>query len=97
MIQIDPGSLTENYVTISHNSCIHQYGAGGDNGNECIRIGEGALSKYISRTVVEYNYFEDTGMGDSEAISIKAQENVIHFNTMFNNPAPNVCFQQWRQ
>jgi hypothetical protein len=93
LIQIDPGPDSPNYVTISNNSCQHLPGAGGDNGNECIRIGEGALSKFVSRTVVEYNYFEDTGPGDSEAISIKSQENVIRYNTMFNNPGAMFVFR----
>ena len=54
-------------------------GPGGDYGNEPIRIGVGAKSEFISRTTIEYCYWENTGLGDSESISIKCRENVIRY------------------
>ena len=81
------------YHTISHNSFQHLQGRGGDNGNECIRLGEGSQSAFISRTVVEYNYFEDTGAGDSEAISVKSRENTLRWNTMNKNPDAMFVFR----
>ena len=60
-------------------------GPGGDYGNEAIRLGVGAKSDFISRTTVEYCYWENTGLGDSESISIKCRENVIRYCTFNNN------------
>ena len=81
------------YHVISHNTCQHMPGRGGDNGNECIRLGEGSQSLFTSRTLVEYNYFEDTGPGDSEAISVKSRENVLRYNTMNKNPNAMFTFR----
>lgn len=81
------------YHTISHNSFQHLQGRGGDNGNECIRLGEGSQAAFISRTVVEYNYFEETGAGDSETISVKSRENTLRWNTMNKNPDAMFVFR----
>lgn len=93
MIQIIPNSTIPGYNTIRYCSFKHMPGFGGDYGNECIRIGDGAYSTYISRTLVEYCYFEDTGNGDSEAISVKSKENCLRFNTMNNNPNAMFSFR----
>ena len=68
-------------------------GAGGDNGNECIRLSNGAQSEYIARTVVEYCYFNNTGPGDSEAVSVKCRENVIRYCTFTNNQDAMLVFR----
>lgn len=93
MVQIIPNATNPGYNTIRYCSFKHMPGFGGDFGNECIRIGDGAYSTYISRTVVEYCYFEDTGKGDSEAISVKSKENCLRYNTMFNNPDAMFSFR----
>ena len=93
LIHIDPDPTVPGYHVISHNAFQHLPGAGGDNGNEPIRIGNGAQSTYVSRTIVEQNYFEDTGPGDSEAISVKSRENVLRWNTMRNNPNAMFVFR----
>lgn len=93
LIHVDPDPTVPGYHTIGHNSFLNMPGAGGDSGNECIRIGNGAQSTYSSRTVVEYNYFEDTGAGDSEAISVKSRDNVLRWNTMRNNPNAMFVFR----
>ncbi len=93
MVQIIPNSTIVGYNTIRYCSFKHMPGFGGDFGNECIRIGDGAYSTYVSRTVVEYCYFEDTGNGDSEAISVKSRENCLRFNTMLNNPNAMFSFR----
>jgi hypothetical protein len=67
---------------------------GGDYGNECIRIGNSTLSTFISRTIVEYCYFEDTGLGDSETLSVKSRENILRYNTMNNNPDAMFVFRR---
>lgn len=85
LVQIIPNASNPGYNTIRYCSFQHIPGMGGDYGNECIRIGNSTLSTFISRTTVEYCYFEDTGLGDSEAISVKSRENVLRFNTMNNN------------
>jgi len=93
MVQIIPNATIVGYNTIRYCSFKHMPGFGGDFGNECIRIGDGAYSTNISRTVVEYCYFEDTGNGDSEAISVKSRENCLRFNTMMNNPNAMFSFR----
>ena len=93
LIHIAQDPSIAGYHTISHNSCQHMPGKGGDNGNECIRLGNGAQSTFVARTVVEYNYFEDTGPGDSEAISVKSQENTLRWNTMNRNPNAMFVFR----
>ncbi len=93
MVQIIPNASIPGYNTIRYCSFKHMPGFGGDFGNECIRIGNSSSSTYISRTVVEYCYFEDTGGGDSEAISVKSRENCLRFNTMYNNPNAMFAFR----
>ena len=68
-------------------------GAGGDNGNECIRLSNGAQSSYFGSTVVEYCYFNNTGGGDSEAISVKCRGNLLRYNTFTNNPNAMMVFR----
>ena len=81
------------YVKIRYCSFQNIPGAGGDNGNECIRITNAEPRTYKSRALIEYCYFNNTGLGDSEAISVKSEENVIRFNTMVNNQKANFCFR----
>lgn len=94
MVQIIPNESTPGNNTIRYCSFQHMPGLGGDFGNECIRIGDSTYSLMISRTTVEYCYFEDTGLGDSEAISVKSRENIIRYNTMYNNPEAMFCFRR---
>ena len=93
LVQIIPDSALIGYNTIRYCSFQHIPGFGGDYGNECIRIGDGAYSTFSSGTVVEYCYFEDTGNGDSEAISVKSRDNCLRYNTMFNNPDAMFAFR----
>lgn len=93
MLQIIPNATNPGNNVIRYCSFLHMPGGGGDWGNECIRIGDGAYSLMISRTVVEYCYFEDTGAGDSEAISVKSRENILRYNTMNNNPDAMFAFR----
>jgi len=93
LIHIDPSATVPGYHKIRYCSFQNMSGAGGDNGNECIRISNGATSTYISRTTVEFCYFNNTGLGDSEAISNKCRENVIRYNTCVNNQNAMFCFR----
>ena len=93
MVQIIPSPTIIGYNVIRYCSFQHMPGFGGDYGNECIRIGDGAYSADVSRTVVEYCYFEDTGNGDSESISVKSKQNCIRFNTSNNNPNAMFSFR----
>ena len=68
-------------------------GTGGDFGNEPIRIGLGEKSEFISRTLIESCYWENTGSGDSENISIKCRENVVRYCTFRNNTAGMLVFR----
>lgn len=93
MVQIIPDPVIPGYNVIRFCSFQHMPGAGGDFGNECIRIGDSPYSGYNSRTIVEYCYFEDTGLGDSESISVKSQQNCIRYNTTRNNPLAMFSFR----
>jgi hypothetical protein len=59
-------------------------GAGGDYGMEAIRIGYSYQCQNISRSIVEYCYFNKCN-GDGEIISNKARENVFRYNTFADN------------
>jgi hypothetical protein len=93
LIHIAPNGIVPNYAKIRYCSFKNMPGAGGDNGNECIRIANGAQSTYACRTLVEFCYFENTGMGDSEAISVKSRENVLRYNTFKNNQDAMMVFR----
>lgn len=93
MIQIIPNSSIVGYNTIQYCSFQHMPGFGGDYGNECIRIGDSVYSTFTSGTIVEFCYFEDTGNGDSEAISVKSRGNCLRYNTMQNNPNAMFSFR----
>ena len=93
LIHIAPNGIVPNYAKIRYCSFRNMSGAGGDNGNECIRIANGAQSAYTCRTIVEFCYFENTGMGDSEAISVKSRENVLRYNTFRNNQNAMMVFR----
>lgn len=84
---------TPTYTRIHHNSFKNMPGAGGDNGNECIRITNANPATYTAGCIIEYNYFNNTGYGDSEVISVKSEGNVIRYNTMENNNKGNFCFR----
>ncbi len=93
LIHVSPDATIPRYARIRYCSFKNMPGAGGDNGNECIRISNGATSSYVCRTVVEFCYFENTGAGDSEVISVKCAQNVLRYNTMNNNMHGNFCFR----
>jgi len=92
-IQINTSATVPGYHKIRYCSFQNYPGAGGDNGNEPIRLGLGSESTNNSRTTVEYCYFNDVGMGDSESISVKCCENVIRYCTFTNNPAGMLVFR----
>ncbi|MFM7270193.1 MAG: chondroitinase-B domain-containing protein [Actinomycetes bacterium] len=93
LVHVDPDPIVPGYHTISHNWFHDMPGSGGDFGNEPIRLGNGAQSTYSARTTVEYNLFENTGPGDSEAISVKSRDNVLRWNTMRANPDAMFVFR----
>ena len=92
-IQISTSSTVIGYHKISYCSFQNYYGLGGDNGNEPIRIGLGAEYLNKSRTIVEHCYFNNTGLGDSESVSVKCQENVIRYCTFTNQQNAMLVFR----
>jgi poly(beta-D-mannuronate) lyase len=54
------------------------------NGGECFRIGNSALGPSPGYMIMEYNTFDHCD-GDREAITIKASNNIIRYNTFRNN------------
>jgi hypothetical protein len=92
-IQISTSATVPGYHKIRYCSFQNYYGIGGDNGNEPVRIGLGAEYLNKSRTIVEYCYFNNTGLGDSETVSVKCQENIIRFCTFTNQQNAMLCFR----
>ena len=92
-IQISTSPTVPGYHKIRYCSFQNYYGVGGDNGNEPIRIGLGAEYLNKSRTTVEHCYFNNTGLGDSESISIKCQENVVRYCTFTNQQNAMLVFR----
>ena len=92
-IQISTSPTVPGYHKIRYCSFQNYYGVGGDNGNEPIRIGLGAERDNVSRTIVEKCYFNNTGLGDSESVSVKCQENVIRFCTFTNQQDAMLVFR----
>ena len=92
-IQISTSATVPGYHKIKYCSFQDYYGIGGDNGNEPVRIGLGAEYLNKSRTIVEHCYFKNTGLGDSESVSVKCQENVIRFCTFTNQQNAMLCFR----
>ena len=92
-IQISTSPTIIGYHKIRYCSFQNYYGIGGDNGNEPIRIGLGAEYLNKSRTIIEYCYFNNTGLGDSESISIKCQENVVRYCTFTNQQNAMLVFR----
>ncbi len=92
-IQISTSQTVPGYHKIRYCSFKDFDGLGGDYGNEPIRIGLSTENSNKSRAVVEYCYFNNTGLGDSESISIKCQENVIRFCTFTNQQNAMLVFR----
>jgi hypothetical protein len=92
-IQISTSPTIPGYHKIRYCSFQNFEGIGGDNGNEPIRIGLGVEALNASRTVVEYCYFYNTGLGDSESVSVKSQENTIRFCTFTNQQNAMLVFR----
>ena len=92
-IQINTSNTVPGYNRIRYCSFQNYYGNGGDFGNEPIRIGLGSENDNASKSIVEYSYFNNTGLGDSESVSIKSKENTIRFCTFTNQQNAMLCFR----
>ncbi|WP_396184761.1 chondroitinase-B domain-containing protein [Flavobacterium sp.] len=92
-IQISTSPTVIGYHKIRYCSFKDYYGLGGDFGNEPIRIGLSTENSNKSRAIVEYCYFNNTGLGDSESVSIKCQENTIRFCTFTNQQNAMLVFR----
>ncbi|WP_020668093.1 polysaccharide lyase 6 family protein [Amycolatopsis nigrescens] len=64
-----------------HHNYFYNHTFGGANGGESIRLGYSHKQSYSAKAVVEHNLFEKAD-GDSEAISVKASDNVVRYNTI---------------
>lgn len=93
LVGVIPDENIPGFNRISYCSFKNLPGPGGDYGNEPIRLGVGERSEFISRTIVENCYWENTGLGDSENISVKSRENVIRYCTFRNNQDGMLVFR----
>jgi hypothetical protein len=92
-IQISTSPTVPGYHKIRYCSFQNYFGIGGDNGNEPIRVGLGVEALNVSRTIIEHCYFNDTGLGDGETVSIKCRENVIRYCTFTNQQNAMLSFR----
>ena len=92
-IQINTSPTVVGYHKIRYCSFKNFPGPGGDYGNEPIRIGLSTEMTNVSRSIVEYCYFENVGLGDGESISLKSTENICRYNTFTNNPEGMLVFR----
>ncbi|MFC3896200.1 polysaccharide lyase 6 family protein [Lentzea rhizosphaerae] len=67
-----------------HHNYFYNHSYTGDNGGESIRLGYSYKQQLSAYAVIENNLF-DKANGDSEAISVKASDNTIRFNTIRNS------------
>lgn len=92
-IQISTSPTVPGYHKIAHCTFLNFEGTGGDFGNEPIRIGLSTETLNKARTIVEFCYFNNTGLGDSESVSIKSQENIIRYCTFTNQQNAMLVFR----
>jgi hypothetical protein len=92
-IQVSTSPTVPGYHRIRYCSFQNFYGLGGDNGNEPVRIGLSTESLNNARNIVEFCYFNNTGDGDSESVSIKSRENTVRFCTFTNQQNAMLCFR----
>ncbi|NGY61009.1 lyase [Lentzea sp. NEAU-D13] len=67
-----------------HHNYFYNHSYSGLNGGESIRLGYSYKQQLSAYAVIENNLF-DKANGDSEAISVKASDNTIRFNTIRNS------------
>ena len=92
-IQVSTSPTVPGYHKIRYCSFQNFYGLGGDNGNEPVRIGLSTESTNSARDIVEFCYFNNTGDGDSESVSIKSRDNTVRFCTFTNQQNAMLCFR----
>ena len=80
------GSQIAERLWIHHNYFKKQKNQGGRNGAEAFQFGLSGFSLSSSKSIVEYNLFEDCD-GENELISIKASRVTVRYNTIRNCPA----------
>jgi poly(beta-D-mannuronate) lyase len=78
----DEGRVVQNTL-VDHNRFSDQLFPNG-NGGECFRIGNSALGNAPGNMIMEYNTFENCD-GDREAVTIKASNNIVRYNTFRDN------------
>jgi hypothetical protein len=67
-----------------HHNYFYNHSFSGANGGESIRLGYSFKQQLSAYAVIENNLF-DKANGDPEAISVKASDNTIRFNTIRNS------------
>ncbi|WP_434448849.1 polysaccharide lyase 6 family protein [Lentzea sp. E54] len=75
-----PGSEIAQRTWIHHNY-FYNHSFSGANGGESIRLGYSHKQSKSAYAVIEHNLFEKAN-GDPEAISVKASDNTVRFNTI---------------
>jgi hypothetical protein len=67
-----------------HHNYFYNHSFSGANGGESIRLGYSFKQQLSAYAVIEHNMF-DKANGDPEAISVKASDNTVRFNTIRNS------------
>src|SRR5687768_16573333 len=80
------GSQVAERLWINHNYFKKHKNQGNRNGAEALQFGLSGFSLSSSKSIVEYNLFEDCA-GENELISVKASRVTLRYNTLRNCPA----------
>ncbi|MCW3463135.1 chondroitinase-B domain-containing protein [Chitinophaga nivalis] len=89
-MQVEVRDKNADYHLVDHNHFAKRPELGA-NGGETIRTGYSGQMDNISRTIFEYNLFEECD-GENEIVSNKSSENLYRFNT-FRKSKGQFCFR----
>ncbi|HVI44476.1 MAG TPA: chondroitinase-B domain-containing protein [Chitinophaga sp.] len=89
-MQVEVRDKNADYHLVDHNHFAHRPPLG-VNGGETIRAGYSGQMDNISRTIFEYNLFEECD-GENEIVSNKSCENLYRYNT-FRKSQGQFCFR----
>lgn len=89
-MQIEVKDKTADYHMVDHNHFAKREPLGA-NGGETVRVGYSGQMDNISRTIFQYNLFQECD-GENEIISNKSCENLYQYNT-FRRSIGQFCFR----
>ncbi|WP_378178054.1 chondroitinase-B domain-containing protein [Aquimarina sp. SS2-1] len=83
VVRLNNKNSLENHHRIDHNYFGYRPNLG-SNGGETLRVGVSTYSLSPSRTLIEYNYFEQCD-GEVEIVSLKSSDNIVRNNVFYES------------